>query len=135
MRLRAAAVALGLGALAALLAVHTTARAAFVPAQLLVGLAWGVTLHTGMSLALARSAAQRLATPIGLIFSALALGALCRVVVVALKAQGWPLWSVLPCIAWLAAAIGFWWHPWRAGEVAAATHDMQGAQPLAGPGR
>ncbi len=113
LRLRGAAVALGLGALAALVAVRTTVPIVFVLAQGLAGAAWGVTLHTGLSLALARSAAQRLATPIGLIFSALALAALCRLTVVALKWQTAPGWSVLPCVVWLAAGLGFWWHPWR----------------------
>ena len=124
-RLRAAAVALGVGGGAALLALHAESATAFVPAQLLAGAAWGVTLHTAVSTALARSAVQRLATPIGLIFSALALAALCRVSVVALKGQGWPLASVLPCVAWLSAALGFWWHPWR-GSVAAPVADSPG---------
>jgi len=112
-RLRSAASALGVGGGAALLALYAETAAAFVPAQLLAGAAWGVMLHTAMSAAMARSAVQRLATPIGLIFSALALAALCRVAVVALKGQGWPLGSVLPCATWLAAGLGLWWHPWR----------------------
>lgn len=113
MHLRAAAVALAVGAGAALVALNVTHQGAFVAAQLLVGCGWGVTLHTGLSLALARSDMQRLATPVGLVFSALALAALCRVAVVALQWQGTPLWRVLPSAVWLAAALGFWWHPWR----------------------
>ena len=118
MRLRAAAMALMIGAGASQVALHAMQQAAFVPAQLLVGAAWAVALHTGLSLALARSPSHRLATPVGLVFSALALAALCRVAVVAVQWQGAPLWSVLPSVAWLVAALGFWWHPWRQGAAA-----------------
>jgi hypothetical protein len=103
---------------------------------LLAGAAWGVALHTVLSLALARSATQRLATPVGLVFSALALAALCRVAVVALQWQGAPAWSVLPPVAWLLAALGFWWHPWRSSAAAIAIPaGAPGARQVAGPGR
>jgi hypothetical protein len=135
LRLRAVAAALAIGAAAAPLALHATQQATFVPAQLLVGAAWGIVLHTGLSLALARSARQRLATPVGLVFSALALAALCRVAVVALKWQGAPLWTVLPSAAWLAAAFGFWWHPWRADAAASTARGVPGGRTAEGTAR
>lgn len=134
-RLGTAADALAVGGLAALLAGGSLPPVAFVPAQALAGAAWGVTLHTGLSLALSRSSAQRLATPVGLVFSALALAALCRVAVVALQWQGVPACGVLPCLVWLGAALGFWRHPWRTGAAVPATAAVPGAGRVVGPGR
>ncbi|MGJ7493777.1 hypothetical protein ACSFA8_01780 [Variovorax sp. RT4R15] len=112
-RMRGGALALWAGALAAPIAVHTGIQVFFLAAQLIAGAAWGMALHTGLGVALARSPAQRLASPVGLVFSALAVAALCRVLIVALKLQTWPGWSALPCVAWLIAGLGFWLHPWR----------------------
>jgi hypothetical protein len=112
-RMRGAALGLWVGALAAPVAVHTGIPGFFLAAQLMSGAAWGMAMHTGLGVALSRSPARRLASPVGLVFSALALAALCRVLTVALQLQAWPGWSALPCVAWLAAGLGFWWHPWR----------------------
>jgi len=136
-RMRGGALALWIGALAAPLAVHTGVPAVFVAAQLAAGAAWGMAMHTGLGIALARSPAHRLASPVGLVFSALSVAALCRVLVVALHLQTWPGWVALPCIAWLVAGLGFWWHPWRSAPGAVggtAPAGLQRADALPVPG-
>ncbi|MET0207822.1 MAG: hypothetical protein ABW220_02200, partial [Burkholderiaceae bacterium] len=113
LRVRGAALALWAGALAAPIALRTGIEGFFFAAQLIAGAAWGMAMHTGLGVALARSPAQRLASPVGLVFSALAVAALCRVLIVALQWQAWPGWGALPCAVWIVAGIAFWWHPWR----------------------
>jgi hypothetical protein len=106
------ALALAAGAVSMPMAVHFTAPLAVIAAQAGAGAAWAVTITCILAVTFARGQARGVATPLGLVLSALSLAAMARLVG---GAFGLPLrvpagWW--PAALWLLAAAGLCLHGW-----------------------
>jgi hypothetical protein len=101
--LRIGAGGLLIGAVALAVAQAAAQPAVFLPAQAVAGAAWALFTSVAVRAAMAYGGSEGIGSPVGLIFSALAVAALVRVGIALAGLQGAPWLTWVPGLAYLAA--------------------------------
>lgn len=103
------------GAIALYTVPHAASAAAFAPLQFAAGATWAVVFTITLTLALSHGGRGGWASPVGLVFSAIAAAAVVRLTLTALKVD-WSAWATpLAALNWLACAGLLMFHPWIRG--------------------
>jgi hypothetical protein len=104
--------AIVVGAASLWLAAHVHETIPFAIAQGTAGAAWAVALTTVLAVMLRRSGAKGLASPLGVLMSAISLAAMSRLLCAALGLQQKADWTAWATAMWTLAAAGLLLHPW-----------------------